>query len=257
MKIGSFDVIGSIAILPFHSSNAKQQAKTLLAEHKNIKSVFLKTGKIKGRLRKLKLKFIAGINSLETIYKENNCLMKLNVQDCYFSQRLSNDRLEIANKVKKNEKVLVMFAGVAPYSVVIAKHSKAKEVYSVELNTKATKYALENARLNKLSNVIVIQGDVKKVIPKLKKNRIMFDRIVMARPQLKDTFLKEALMIAKKACIIHFYDFLQENEIPHEAIRKIQDECKKTKRRLKILSWKKAGDIAPYRYRIRVDFSVY
>jgi hypothetical protein len=42
-------------------------------------------------------------------------------------------RKNVASFVKKGERVLVMFAGVAPFPIVIAKHSKAKEIYSVEL----------------------------------------------------------------------------------------------------------------------------
>ena len=46
--------------------------------------------------------------------------------------------------------------------------------------------------LNKLENVEVVQGDVKRVIPLLARGRMKFDRIVMARPQLKETFLEDA-----------------------------------------------------------------
>lgn len=255
MKHGSFDIIGSIAILPLYTKNAKKTAKKIMSEHKNVRTVLLKAEKIKGRLRKRKLRFIAGVKTKETIYKESGCLMKMDVEECYFSPRLSNDRIDIMKKVKKGEKVLVMFSGVAPYALVIAKHKKPEVVYAVELNKKAHEYALENIRLNKLGNVIAIQGDAKRIIPKLRK-KIRFDRIVMARPQLKDTFLKEAISIAKKGCIIHFYDFLIEKEIPDKALDKIQMECEKSGKKFKTTGWKKAGEIAPRKYRIRADFVV-
>ena len=248
----SFDVIGSIAILPQEIKNAKLAAKTLLSKHKNIKTVMQKIEKVKGRLRKRKLKFLAGIKTYETLHKESGCFMKLNVADCYFSPRLSNDRLVIAKKVKKDEKVLVLFAGVAPYALVIAKLAKPAVVYCVEINRKAVKYAKENVILNKLNNVVVLQGDVKKIILKLKK--IRFDRIVMPRPQLRETFLHEAFAAAKKGCIVHLYDFLREHEIPSAALKHIDDGAKKAKRKIKILDWAKAGEIAPCKYRVRVDF---
>lgn len=251
----SFDVIGSIAILAIGTKHAKLAAKALLLRHRNIKTVMVKTEKVKGRLRKRKIKFLAGADNKETIHKESGCLIKLNVEDCYFSPRLSNDRLQIANQVKRGEKVLVMFGGVAPYALVIAKRSKASLIYSIEISKKASLYAKENVTLNKLKNVVILQGDVKLIAPKIiKKNK--FDRIVMPRPQLRETFLHEAFIAAKKSCIIHFYDFLREHEIPHVAIERICKAAKKARRKVRILAWKKVGEIAPYKYRVRVDFKV-
>lgn len=247
--MAGFDIIGDIALLPLFTRNAERTAKKLMSEHKNIKSVYIKSEKVKGRLRKQKLKFLAGEKIKETIHKESGCLMKLNIEDTYFSPRLSNDRLIIAKQVKKGEKVLVMFSGIGPYAIVIAKHSKAKEIYAVEINRKASEYAEENVELNRLNNVRIIQGDVKKVVPKLK---IKFDRIIMARPQLKETFLETAFKVSKKGAIIHFHDFLWQEEIPE----RISYYKKTYKNKLKLLGWKKSGDISPRRFRIRIDFKV-
>jgi len=254
----AFDAIGSIAIIDIPKelkSKEKTIANALLKQHSNIKTILKKAGKVKGRLRTRKLDYIAGVRTKETEHKENGVRMKLNVETCYFSPRLSNDRLEIAGKVKKGENVLVLFSGVAPYALVIAKNSAAKHVVAVELNRNATKYAKENVHLNKLHNLEILQGDVNKVLPKLKR-KMKFDRIVMPRPQLKDSFLQAALSIAKKKGIIHFYDFLMEEQIPDIAVDKIMNECKKLKKGCRILGWKRAGEIAPYKWRVRVDFVV-
>ena len=254
----AFDTIGSIAIIDIPQELRKKEktiANALLKEHSNIKTVLKKAGRVKGRLRTRKLQWLAGAKTKETEHKENGVRIKLNVETCYFSPRMSNDRIEIAGKVKKGENVLVMFSGVAPYALVIAKNSAAKHVVAVELNKTASKYAKENVHLNKLHNLEIIQGDVKKVLPKLKR-KIKFDRIVMARPQLKDPFISSALAVAKKNCVIYFHDFLPEEQIPDIAIEKIASECKKSKRSCRILGWKRAGEIAPYKWRIRVDFIV-
>jgi len=248
----SFDIIGNIAILhmPKITKKEKQIARKLL-KHKNILSVYNQS-KTYGRLRKPKLKWIAGKKQTETIHKENDCLIKLDIKNCYFSPRLGTDRLEIAKKIKKGERVLVMFSGVAPYALVIGKKSKAEEIYCIEINRIASKYARENVKLNKLNNIKIIQGDVKRVIPKLKKR---FDRIVMARPQLKDTFLQQAFKASKKGSMIHFYDFLKKQNIK-DARRKIEKEAKNIKKKVKIQRLKKVREIAPYKYHIRVDFRI-
>lgn len=252
-----FDIIGNIAIIkPQETKKREKEMAQELLRHSNIKTVAVKASRVKGRLRLMKLNIIAGEKIKETIHKENNCRIKLNVETCYFSPRLAADRLEISREIKRNEKILVMFAGAAPYPIVIAKNSPVKEIYSIELNRQASKYAEENVRLNKLTNIKIIQGDVKKIIPQLKKKRIFFDRILMPRPQLKNSFLKEAFQASKKSTIIHFYDFLQENEIPQVTIEKIEKEAKLFKKKIRILKWKKVGELAPYKFRVRVDFKI-
>jgi len=282
MKQASFDILGNIALVKFQydvaSKEKKKFAEKLLKEQRSIKTVLEKVGKFKGRLRKQTTRYIAGEKTKEALYKENGCVFRFNVDTCYFSPRLSNERYEISQKIKNGDEVLVMFAGVAPYSVVIAKNSKAGKVYSNEINREANKYAQLNIELNKLKGkVILLPGDIKRVVKKLKylshqpvpkkaanarKNFDVtlnipkyFDVIVMPRPQLKDSFLKEAFLLSKKDTMIFYYDFCKEEEIQN-VIEKIQAEARKAKKKIRILKTKKAGEIAPYRYRIRVDFRV-
>lgn len=263
----SFDVIGTMAILDIPKQLKKKEkiiANVLMKNHQNINTVLKKASRFKGRLRTRKLAYVAGIKTKETVHRESGCMLRMNVETCYFSPRLSTDRLEIANQVKDNENVLVMFSGVAPYPIVIAKNAKPKKVYAIELNRIASKYAAENVRLNKLKNVIVLQGDVKRIIPKLQKKGLRFDRIVMARPNLKDDFLADALKVAKEGTLINFHDFLFEEEIPEVALSKISREVEKFSKKpgvriesYKMIRWKKIGDIGPRHYRIRVDFLLF
>ncbi|GIU68288.1 MAG: SAM-dependent methyltransferase [Candidatus Pacearchaeota archaeon] len=259
-NIRSFDVLGNIAIIKFpkgmKNKDKKNYAEKILRQNKSIKTVLEKTGKFKGRLRKQETKYLAGEKTKEALYKENSCIFRFNVDKVYFSPRLSSERKEIAEKIKKGDKVLVMFAGVAPYSIVIAKNSMAKEVYSNEINREANKYAKLNIELNKLKDkVILLPGNIKKIAIKLKKQNKKFDAIVMPRPQLKENFLKEAFMLSKKGTKIFYYDFCKEDEID-SVIEKIKLEAKKLRKKIKILKVKKSGEIAPYKFRVRVDFIV-
>lgn len=253
----SFDVIGSIALIQIPKQLEKKKkiiANILLNLNKHVKAVYCK-GKHYGTLRKQQVKFIAGEKIEETTHKESNCILKLNIKTCFFSPRLATDRLEIAKQVKQNEKVLVMFSGVAPYAIVIAKNAKPKEVVCIELGKEACKYAKENVKINKLNNVKIIQGDVKKVAKKLAKRKEKFDRIVMPRPQIKYDFLQEAFLLAKKGTIIHFHDFVLEKDI-EKVKNKIEKAAKKVKKSIKILKIKKVREIGPYKVNVRVDFMV-
>ncbi|MEM2089863.1 MAG: hypothetical protein QXL88_02120 [Candidatus Pacearchaeota archaeon] len=251
----SFDVIGNIALIQIPKQLEKKKkiiGNALLGLNKNVKAVYCK-GKHYGKLRKQQIELIAGLPLEETICKESGCIFKLNVKTCFFSPRLATDRLEIAKQVKQGEKILVMFSGVAPYAIVIAKNAKPKEVTCIELGKEACKYAEENVKINKLNNIKIIQGDVKKVARKLAKLKKRFDRIVMPRPQLKYDFLQEAFLLAKKGTIIHFHDFVLEKDI-EKVKAKIERAAKKAKRSVKILRIKKVREIAPYKLNIRVDF---
>ena len=190
-SFAGYDLFGNIAIVKFPRKTPKKEklltAKSLLEQHKQISTVLEKSQKFSGRLRTQKTKFLVGEKTKEALYNENRCEFRLNVDTCYFSPRLSSERKEIAEQVKNNELVLVMFGGVAPFAVVIAKLAKPKKVVSVEISSACEKYARENVKRNKLSNVEIIQGDVRKKIPAEK-----FDRIIMARPNLKDSFLDVA-----------------------------------------------------------------
>ncbi len=253
----AFSVLGNIAIVNFSDdvkkSERKKFAEKILKEHNNIKAVLEKSGKFSGRLRKMKTDFLAGEKTKEILYKENNCVFRFNVDTTYFSPRLSNERKEIAKQIKKGENVLVMFAGVSPFSIVIAKNSRAKKVYSNEINREANKYGELNIELNKVKDKIeLIKGDIKRVAERLREK---FDVIVMPRPNLKETFLSSAFKLSKKGTRIYYYGFCKAGD-EKDIVEDIEEGALKAKKKIRILKIKKAGEIAPYKIRLRVDFRV-
>lgn len=249
-KMASYDLLGNIAIVKFEKGEDKKKiAGRILKEHNAVKTVLEKAERVKGRLRKIKTKWVAGEKNKISRYKENGCVFVFDVDETYFSSRLSGERLEVAGKVKRKDSVLVLFAGVAPYSIVIAKLSKCKRVVSVELNKKASKYAEQNVKLNKVDNrVEVLQKDVKKLNLKEK-----FDVIVMPRPRLSETFLSYIWKFCKKGTTVYYYGFGRD---PSVVVDEIKKEAEKGKKKIKIMRIKKAGEIAPYKYRWRVDFRI-
>jgi len=255
----SYDNFGNIVVVRFPKSfslkDKKKIAEKILKEQKGVRTVLEKKEKIKGRLRKLSTGYIAGENTKEVLYRENGCVFRFNMDQTYFSPRLSNERKEIASKIKIGETVLVMFAGVAPYSIVIAKLSKAKKVFSNEINRQANKYAELNIKLNKVKDRIeLLNGDIKRLVRTGKVKQKM-DVIVMPRPQLKETFLNEAFLLSKRGTRIYYYDFCRIDEI-NSVIDKIKKTAKMLKKKIKILKIKKAGELAPYKIRLRVDFVI-
>lgn len=209
----SFDMVGSIAIFNDFPRELKKKeeliAQTLMQLHPHIKTVAKKTGQYAGKYRTPKIKIIAGKKTKETIHRENAASLKLNVETCYFSSRLAAERLRVARQIKKGEKILICFSGVAPFPCVIAKNSKPSMIYGIELNKEAHKYAQENVRLNKLQNITLLQGDVKKIIPKLKEK---FDKILLPLPKNAEDYLDLALTKLKPKGKIYLYLFANEDD---------------------------------------------
>jgi len=277
-----YDILGNVAVVKFARGTSvlakRKFGLKFLKEHKSVGTVVEKTGKFSGRLRTLKTKWIAGEKTREVLYRENDCVFRFNVDSCYFSPRLSTERMEIASKVRKGERVLVMFSGVGPFGIVIARNSKVGRVVMVELGRECCKYALENVKRNKLrERVEVVQGDVRRVVNKnlfareldanLSRGVLFgtnslrslgsrkFDRIVMARPNLKDSFLDAAFLVVKKGGTIHYYGFYSADKAG-ELKELILGEARKARRKIKIIRVKKAGEVGVRKFRWRGDIKV-
>ena len=263
------DIVGDIAILKFpfdmKSAEKKKLGARFLKEHKNVETVLEKSGKFKGRLRKLETKFVVGVRKKETVHTESGCKFIFDVDETYFSPRLASHRKEtceeIAKKLKNNFRVLIMFAGVAPWAIILAKILKTKypkkkvEIISNEINRKANKFGEKNIKLNKLEEYIkIVGGDAKKLPEKLSRKEKGFDVILMPRPNLKETFLRTALKLVGKGGRIYYHGFGSREGVLEEVrggagagagLKKVG--------RLKI---RKAGEIGVGRFRWLVSFKV-
>jgi len=254
--MADYDILGNIAIIKGEGKTKEQkiiQAKELLLKP-GIVTVLEKATNVHGRLRTIKTKYVLGKRTLVSELKENGCRFRFNVETCYFSPRLSNERQRIAFKIKRKDKVLVMFAGVGVYPAVIYKYSKPEKIVGIELGRECCKFFNENLVLNKipLDKVDIIQGDVKKKVnSKLGK----FDVVVMARPNLTESFLKWGLLASKKGTRLFYYGFCKDNEVK-EMVDELLAEAKSYKRKLKVIETAAAGEIAPYKHRFRVEFKV-
>ena len=256
-SVRAFDIIGDIAVVEIPKElkgKGKAAAAGIAKQQKNIKAVYKKVGGHEGKLRIRELKYIYGEKRTITTHKENRVLLNLVIAKTYFSPRQATERKRVFLQIKKPEKVLVMFSGVGPFAVEIAKNTPASSVYGVELNKIAHKYATENVKLNKIeAKVKLFCGDVRKIVPKLK---LRFDRIVMPLPKGAESFLPIAFSAAKKGSIIHFYDFEKEEGIAQKSVEKATTAAAAANKKIRILAIVKCGQLAPRAYRVCVDFKI-
>jgi len=112
-----------------------------------------------------------------------------------------------------------MFAGVAPFPIVIAKHANPKIIYAIEKNKHAVDLAKENIKINKvLDRIELIHTDAENTYKILSPKNIKADRIIMNLPFSAYLFFEEALKIANENCIIHFFDFLTDEQLEERKV---------------------------------------
>lgn len=206
----SYDIVGDVAIIRVPESlkqRSKIIAKAVMQTHKRVKAVWRQVSSVSGDFRLRGLEFVLGEKKTETLHGEHGCVFKVDLEKCYFSPRLAYERMRIARQVQPDEVVLNMFAGVGCYSIVIAKHSEAKKIFSIDVNPVAVQYMQKNVKLNKVEEkVISVQGDAKKVIEE--RFRKAADRVLMPLPEKAYEYLDYALLALKSTGgWIHYYDF--------------------------------------------------
>ncbi len=216
-------MIGDIAIVklrPGVGTNEEALAEAILAEMKSVKCVYGQEGGIEGDFRLRKLRHLGGEERTTTTHKENGIRLKLDVETCYFSPRLSTERLRIAGNVSAGERVLNMFAGVGPFSILIAKKTR---VWSCELNDAAFRFHLENNKLNKVEGRIeMIEGDAM-LLPDELEGEGPFDRILMPHPSQSNLFLAAALSMLAPTGVVHYYRHMSGRDVA-EAEKGLKDE---------------------------------
>ena len=221
-----YDLLGDIAIIEFtgKAANRRAIANALMDSNRAIRTVLLKAGPISGRYRTRKLSFIAGKRNYTADYRENGCTFRFDVRKVFFSNRLSFERSRILGLVKARENVVVMFAGIGPFAIEIAKAVKGSKVIAMELNRQACRHMEENARLNKTPNVEVAQGDVHRLSGKYKG---VAQRIIMPLPKSSLDYLDDVYAVASRKAMVHIYSFVKSDDMFDGVIKRIREHAKK------------------------------
>jgi tRNA (guanine37-N1)-methyltransferase len=256
----SFDIIGHIAIieLPDQLASFEELIGTSFLEIcPSVRTVMAKAGAFSSDYRTRELRLIAGEDNSVTHYREHGCIFELDVRTVFFSPRLSQERLRVASQVQPGERVVDMFAGVGPYSILIAKKQPLSTVYAIDANPSAFKFLVSNILTNRvLSNVRPMMGDVREVV-KSNLSKVA-DRLIMNLPGKAADFVDVACSsLNKRGGVIHFYSF-ESAENPYEAAtEKLRRRIEESGRELKsILAVRIVKEIAAYRFQVAVDAQV-
>jgi tRNA (guanine37-N1)-methyltransferase len=221
----SMDVIGAVAIveIPPELEEVKRLVgEAVLKVNRNVHTVLAKVGPVTGETRVRGYETIAGKEDTETSYKEFGCTYILDPRKVYFSPRLSQERMRVAQGVRNGEAVLDMFAGVGPFSILIARTRRNVTVYAADINPDAVTYLTRNIVLNKAENsVIPLLGDAREIVERSLKGRV--DRTIMNLPDRASEYLPTAcLALRPEGGVIHHYSF----QHGIDALKRAEDEVK-------------------------------
>jgi len=248
----SYQKIGNIVIINIKKElweYDKKIGQVILKNIPNTKTVCRRTDFITGEFRQPNVKIIAGKKMTETVHKEHDISYKLDVAKVMFSKGNLTERKRLIDQVKDEEVIVDMFAGIGYFSVGLGKFSKAKKVYSIELNPESYHYLWENIKLNKVEDKVTpMLGDCKKECESLGK---IADRVIMGLIPTPKDYLDVVMKVIKKNGIIHYHSTLLEDESHEKLLFEINDVAAKYGMEVNLISWKKVKSYAP-----RVDHVV-
>ena len=244
----SFDVVGDIAMV--EDNEAERVAAALMSTSKSIKTVIAPISDVEGEFRTRRFRHVAGVAGTVTLHKEHGLRYRVDLEGAYFTPRLGTERLRIAGQVSPGDVVLDMFAGVGPFALLLAKTGAS--VIAMDKNPVAVKYMRENALLNKVNNIVILEGDAAE-LARRHENRA--DHVIMNLPHSASAFLLPAIRAAKPDGIVHYYCIAPEDDLYKDEalIRRAADEMGVV---WEVLYKDIVRSYAPHRHNVVIDFRV-
>ncbi|HYA22234.1 MAG TPA: class I SAM-dependent methyltransferase family protein [Thermoproteota archaeon] len=232
----SFDIIGDVAVISAQEGTSRYRenlVSALLSVHPRVRLILAKISPISGVGRIASYERWYGSGTTETLHREHGCVYSLDVTKVFFTPRLSTERQRVASLVRPGEIVCDLFAGVGPFSVLIAKLQPSSHVKAVDISPEAVTYLKRNVRINGVSDrVEIFQGDAAEVSHRFLRGSC--DRVVMNLPKEAELYLAAATDALKnQGGMIHLYSF-------RRASQTFEEKISHTMAELESLGWKNA-----------------
>jgi len=253
----AIDFVGDIAVVevPPELEDCKAVVgKAILATHKQLSTVLAKSSAVGGEYRVREFETIAGVDKTKTVHREHGCVFHVDLAKAYFSPRLSHEHNRVASLVEEDETVLDMFAGVGPFSVLIAKRRRKVHLYALDKNPEAIQLLKKNIIVNRVeAKITPILGEAKQVIAE--RLKVSSDRVIMNLPEKAIEYVDAACEAIKIAGgIIHYYEFTSAPKPLETAETRLIEAVKQTHRKLdEILGSRIVRGTAPFTWQVVVD----
>jgi tRNA (guanine37-N1)-methyltransferase len=256
----AIDFIGDIAVveMPPELELYKQVVgEAILKAHKGVKTVLSKWGAVSGVYRLRTFEVIGGEAQTQTIHQEYGCVFHVDLAKAYFSPRLSYEHARTASLVREGETVIDMFAGVGPFSILIAKKHTDTHVYAIDVNPEAFIFLKKNVVVNRvIDKVTPILGDARQIINERLAG--IADRVIMNLPEKAIEYVDVACnALRPKGGTIHYYEFVNMPEPMEAAKSRLAEAIKQTNRELhRTVFARIVRGVAPFTYQVVVDAEI-
>jgi len=256
----AYDIVGDIAIIDIPedlSEFATAIGRGLLEVNPNARLVLRISGDVTGPFRTRKFQIIAGSGSTETLHRECSCVFHLDVASVYFNPRLSHERMRIAGQVGMHETVIDMFAGVGPYSILIARTQVTSRVTAIDANPEAFRYLRENTFANGVADrVTPVLADARTAVSRSLKGSAT--RVIMNLPSEAIKFIDAAAQAVRPdGGIIHFYTFASRSVALGTIKESVASDLEQCGRRVVSIPFcRPIREIAPNRVHVAIDIEV-
>jgi tRNA (guanine37-N1)-methyltransferase len=256
----AIDFVGEIAVVevpPELEGHKRLIGEAILATHNRVCTVLAKSGVVRGTYRLREFEVIAGVDKTETVHKEYGCTYHVDLSKVYFSPRLSHEHDRVASQVREGETVVDMFAGVGPFSILIAKKCRNVRVYSIDVNPDAVRYLEKNIAVNGVEKrVVPFLGDARQIVEERLTG--VADRVIMNLPERALEYVDVACKTIKTGGgIVHYYEFTDEPAPSDAAKNRLIEVVKQTGRNVReILLARTVRVTAPYTWQVAVDGEV-
>ena len=246
-----FEIVGDIALIEdLEKGEAKRVASALMATSKSIKTVIAPISDVEGEFRTRRYRHVAGEAKTTTTHKEHGLHYRIDLEGAYFTPRLGTERLRIAGLVGPDDTVFDMFAGVGPFSILLAR--RCRWVVAVDKNPVAVFYMRENARLNKVDNIDILEGDANEIALQYRNSA---DHVIMNLPHSASLFLPAAIGTAKPGGTVHYYCIAPEEDLYRDESL-IKEAAEKMGAEIEVLYHNIVRSYAPHRLNVVIDFKV-
>jgi tRNA (guanine37-N1)-methyltransferase len=256
----ALDIIGDIVVIEILVELAPYQkiiGEAILKTHNNICTVLAKASDIQGTFRIRDYTFIAGENKTQTIHREFGCTFHVDIAKAYFSPRLSHEHERVASLVQGGETVVDLFAGIGPFSVLIAKRNPKAKVYAVDLNPDAVELLKVNVRANRVDNrVFPVCADAREIANGNLKG--VADRVIMNLPETAIDFADAACQTIKpQGGTIHFYAFIRQPDTIENLQKRFTEKVEAAGRKVEAFTYAHGiRETAPFESQVVLDAKI-
>ncbi|WP_328591204.1 class I SAM-dependent methyltransferase [Methanolobus halotolerans] len=252
-EVPHIEVIGDIALIEDDVAEPERVADAIMKVKKNVRTVLAALGPVEGEFRTRRFRTIAGEDRTSTVHTEYGCRYYTDMERAYFTPRLATERSRILAQVSEGQTVVDMFAGVGPYSIMIAKKSPDIRVIAIDKNPDAVDFLRRNIELNSISNVEAIEGDANQEAVRFASTA---DHVIMNLPHNAHEFLDAAIKLCAPGAIIHYYDITPGDDLFDSSLNLIRKSASRAGRTIQLTGSRVVRSYAPRQFNVCIEVKV-